>query len=72
MRMLMATGERSGTIDMQVAGPGERGITTVEEHEVTTWPATVGALAALPTPVLRDLPTLITYVKRIRDRRGNN
>jgi hypothetical protein len=47
------------------------GITTMEEHEATTWPVVVNA-PALPTAptTTRDMPTLLTYMRRMLARRG--
>lgn len=48
------------------------GITTIEEHERTTWHVVANAPVQLPVPLTRDFPTLLAYVKNIFARRGNN
>jgi hypothetical protein len=54
-----------------VAG-SERGVTTIEQHERTTWaPATAGGTAA-SIPLLTDYSAIIAYMKSIRDKRKEN
>lgn len=56
---------------VQVPGPNG-GITSIDQHEVSTWSPAVAGTAIVVKPVATDHPSILTFIKAIRDRRKEN